>query len=339
MPEQAPPVPPRKKLGKGATRIGPFVVVDELGSGANARVLRARFSPQEEIHKMLPIERNEVVVLKVMRRSTEMAPEEAEAFTREADLLVMLDHPGVVRALSRGLHQGHIYIALEYVEGEHLGNVFAAFYQAQLRMRPEVALGLVSDLAEALAAVHDLVDPAGRPLGLVHRDLAPKNVLVDVGGNVRLLDFGTAIATATDAARPATIVGTPGYLAPEQARGEILTPAADVYPVGVMLFELLTGRRAFEVENLPDEATLQIHGAGTRPRWPSGIPVDKELRELVDHILNPDPRGRPQDGTALYHLLAPFVKDVETARTALSVVSRDLVLSNSDRPPPIYLAN
>lgn len=330
----APPVPPRRK---GAVRLGPFVIVDEIGQGGMSRLFRAKFLPEEGTATYVPAERGEVVVLKVMRTTADKAPEDAELFSKEADLLVMLDHPGIVRALTRGMHNGRVWIALEYVEGEDLGNVLAAFTQAQLRMKPEVVATLIHDVAEALAAAHALTDPRGRPLGLVHRDISPRNILLDLAGQPRVIDFGTSVFTGAEAKDALGVVGSPGYLAPEAARMEPVTQASDIYAVGVIFYELLTGRRAFPVENQPDEAILRTHAAGLKPKWPSRLPIPDAFIEVVDSMLSAQPDDRPRDGSELFHLVAPLVKDLDAGRYALSLVSRDLVLSNSERPPPLFV--
>jgi serine/threonine-protein kinase len=306
-------------------------------------VFRARYMPQDEDGPRLPLERGDVVVLKVMRKQMDLAADEAEAFSREAEILVTLDHPGIVSALTRGVHAGRVWLALEYVEGEDVANVLSAFSHAELRMRPDVAAVLIADLASALGAAHALADPRGRRQGLVHRDLAPRNILIDVGGNVRLFDFGSALIAQAPAPSDKNPVGTPGYLAPEQARAYLdgtfapLTAAVDTYAVGVLFFELLTGRRAFNFGNLPDDKVLELHARGERPRWPSRIAIPREYTDVVDILVAPDPSERPADGGALYHLVAPLARDLDAGRHALGVVARDLVLSNRDRPPPLYV--
>jgi serine/threonine protein kinase len=331
------PVRPAAKSARSSVRVGPFSILDEIGTGGMARVFRARYAPEGEAAQ-LPLDVGDVVVVKVMRRQSDAAPEEAEMFNREAEILVTLDHPGIVSAISRGVHAGRVWIALEYVEGEDLGNVIHAFHNASLRMKPDVAIALLSDVAQAIAAAHALVDPRGRPLGLVHRDLSPSNILLDIGGFARLFDFGNAIFT-TEGKPTEGVIGSPGYLAPEQARQEQATPATDVYALGVLLYELLSGRRAFPVENMPDDAVVATHAAGARPRWPERIVLPPELTELTNRMLSPDPSERPADGGALYYELQNFVGDMEKARSALSIVARDLVLSNRQRPAPIYLSH
>jgi eukaryotic-like serine/threonine-protein kinase len=309
--------------------------MDDLGAGETARVFRARYRPRDE-DRDLGLEYGTVVVLKVLRNHAELSPEKVETFQREAELLVMLDHPGIVKAITRGINAGRVWMALEYVEGESLRTIVDVLARDALRMKTQVVLSLMSELCAALAAAHELVDPRGHSLGVVHRDISPSNILVDINGSPRLIDFGNALLSARES--PAEgVVGTPGYMAPEQARGEPVTPATDVYALGLIMFELLTSQRAYPVESLPDALVLQTHAHASRLDWPDHFEISGRIRTIVDHALHEDADMRPPDAGALYHLLAPMVKDLEESRRALLAVARDLVQTNAERPEPLYV--
>lgn len=327
--------PPSPRQKKKSVRIGPFELLDELGVGGAARVLRARYRPSAD-DAPLALERGAPVVLKVMRKEFEGAPDEAAAFGKEGELLGMLDHPGLVRLHSRGTNAGRMWLALEYIEGESVGTILTAFQQAQLRMKPDVAVTLIADLCEALSFAHSLTDPAGLRLGLCHSDLSPRNVLVDIKGQTHIIDFGEAFLSGKE--RPkANITGSPGYLAPEVAKGEPPSAASDVYQIGLILFELLTGRRAYPVEDLPDGAILEAHANGERAGWPANLQFPPDLIEIVDDALDEDPASRPPDATALYHQVVGQVRDIEAGRRKLAMIAQDLVRSNSDRPPALFV--
>ena len=133
------------------------------------------------------------------------------------------------------------------------------------------------------------------------------------------------------------MVGTPGYMAPEQARGEQLTQGVDVYAVGVLLFEMLTSRRAFDVDNLPDARVLAAHAANERAPWPTGIEVPLDLQQLVDQATADAPEDRPADAAALYALVEGLCADPDEARERLALVVHDLVLTDPERPPPLFV--
>lgn len=317
-------------------RVGPFVLLDELSGGGSARMFRARYRPLPA-DAPLALEEDDVVVIKVLRDQAVREPKQVNAFTREAELLAMVDHPCVVRGLTRGVTSGRIWTAIEYVEGEDLSTLFQAARLEQLRLRPEVALVILLDLLAGLAAAQAVVDPRGRPLGLIHRDLSPKNVVLDMKGQTRLVDFGAALLSVREEPVDGEIIGTPGYLAPEQARGEQLTQGVDVYSVGLLAFEMLTGTKAFSVDNLPDARILAAHAGNERAPWPSGLEIPLDVKQLVDQATAASPEERPADAAALYALVEGLLPEPEEARARLALVVRDLVMTNPDRPPPLFV--
>ena len=317
-------------------RVGPFVLLDELSGGGSARMFRARYRPLPA-DAPLALEEDDVVVIKVLRDQAVREPKQVNAFTREAELLAMVDHPCVVRGLTRGVTSGRIWTAIEYVEGEDLSTLFQAARLEQLRLRPEVALVILLDLLAGLAAAQAVVDPRGRPLGLIHRDLSPKNVVLDLKGQTRVIDFGAALLSVREEPVDGEIIGTPGYLAPEQARGEQLTQGVDVYSVGLLAFEMLTGTKAFSVDNLPDARILAAHAGNERAPWPTGLEIPLDVKQLVDQATAASPEERPADAAALYALVEGLLPEPEEARARLALVVRDLVLTNPDRPPPLFV--
>ncbi|MCP4501241.1 MAG: serine/threonine protein kinase [Deltaproteobacteria bacterium] len=313
-------------------RLGPFVFVDELALGSTSRILRARYRPRQEDGE-LPLERGVPVVLKVMR--SEM--DDAAAFTREAEILSLLDHPGLLRLITKGLTSSRLWMALEYVEGESLQNVMQALEQDERRLRPELALRIVGELLEAVSAAHTLVDPRGVPVGLVHCDLSPNNVLIDIHGHVRVLDFGASYLSAREPP-PGNVIGSPGYLAPEVAQGVSPTPRSDVYQIGLLLFELLTGRRAYHVQGQTDAAALEAHANASRAPWPTTISIPAQIKALVDQALETDPARRLQDAGAFYHRLAPLLSQHQSEESNLiRRIATDLISSNSERPAPFFI--
>jgi len=323
-------------MSDSTPRIGPFAFVDELGGGATSRILRARYRPRDD-DAPLPLERGAPVVLKVMRQTYQDAPDDVTPFTREAEILALLDHPGLVRLVTKGMTADRLWMALEYIEGESLAHVMAALEQADRRLRPELAVRIGASLLEALSSAHTMVDPVGGPTGLVHCDLSPNNVLLDIHGHVRLIDFGTAYLSAREPP-PTQVIGSPGYLAPETAQGVGPTPRSDVYQVGLLLFELLTGRRAYDVQGQTDAAVLETHANGARSSWPSQLTFDPDLIGLVEDALANDPARRPQDAGAFYHRLAPFVSPSRAPEEDLMRrIACDLVSSNTERPAPFFV--
>lgn len=318
------------------TRVGPFVLMDQLAEGATADIYRAKYQPEAGESHQLALQPDDVVVVKLLREHTSASATDWDRVNTEAELLVLLDHPSLVRAISRGMSEGRIWLALEYIEGETLSLVVDAFARANMRMKPELALCLAADVCAGLAALHGLVDARSQNLGLVHRDISPRNILLDLEGHARLIDFGNVWRPANGTPQR-TIVGTPGYLSPEQARGEPLTQASDVYALGVLLFEWLTSRPAYDVAALPDSTILAMHGQGVRDDWPDDIAVPAALRALVEAALQNDPAARPANAAVFFHELTSMVPTGDSARRALRLVARDLLRSNAERPPPLFV--
>jgi serine/threonine protein kinase len=216
------------------TAIGPYQVVRLLGRGGMAEVHLAI------AHGASGFERQ--VAIKTLAPGFEDEPALVRALIREARLGGALHHRNLVAVLGLGVADGY-YVVLEYVDGGDL----AAHLRGAV---PEpLALHVVHEVALGLAYLHAARDPRGLPLAIVHRDVGPANVLVSTTGDVKLADFGIAKATAlADRTAAGTRKGRYSYMAPEQLAGEPVTPAADQFGLGVMLVELVTGRRPFAGE-------------------------------------------------------------------------------------------
>ncbi|MEB2323216.1 MAG: serine/threonine-protein kinase, partial [Sorangiineae bacterium] len=209
-------------------------------------------------------------------------------FLDEARIQAQLQHPGVAQILDAASdEQGAPYVVVEYVEGRNLSDVHHRAQKLGVRLAwPDaVALGIV--LGEALAHVHERVDPSGKPLAIVHRDLSPQNVMIGYGGDLKLIDFGTARAENRRCHTVAGIVfAKPGYVAPEVANNHPGGVPADLYAFGIMLWELVAGRRF-----LAGDATehLAAVAAGTRSPSPLAQLVDapRELDRVIARLTAP----------------------------------------------------
>ncbi|QKW20256.1 serine/threonine protein kinase [Kitasatospora sp. NA04385] len=238
-----------------------------LGQGGGARVLRA-----------VDLRLGREVALKVLHQGA------SEDFTRrfaaEARTLARLRHRGLVEVYDYGRADDRPYLVLELVDGPTLADALRA---SALSVPATVRLG--RELARTLAFVH--------ACGVVHRDVKPSNVLIDASGAPRLADFGIARspvdadAADADATRTGFVVGTPAYLAPEQIRGEGARPAADVYALGLLLIECLTGQRVYPGGPIEAAVARLLHA----PSIPDGIPA--RLARALRAMTRPDPAARP----------------------------------------------
>jgi eukaryotic-like serine/threonine-protein kinase len=216
-------------------RIGPYQVLRKLGQGGMAQVLLALAVGASGFQKH--------VALKTLLPELVGDGELERLLIEEARLMAGLSHRGLVQVHDLGVDDGVYYVRLDWVDGVDL---------RALRPLPvELVLLIAEELAAVLAYVHAACDAQGRPLGLVHRDVSPSNVLVSRSGEVRLADFGLAKATRLrDVTRANQRKGTYAYMSPEQAAGEPLSAASDQFSLGATLYELATGRRPFEADTV-----------------------------------------------------------------------------------------
>jgi serine/threonine-protein kinase len=161
-------------------------------------------------------------------------------------------------------------------------------------------------------------------------------VVVDLKGHARIVDFSTALLSLREEPS-AERVGVPGYWAPEQARGDQLTSGVDVYAVGLLMFELLSGERAFNVDTFTDKALHDMHANNRRAPWPRNLELPIEVRAVVDAALGDTPEDRPPDAAAMYAQVEALLEDPEESQRRLAVVARDLVWSNPEKPTPLFV--
>jgi eukaryotic-like serine/threonine-protein kinase len=254
-----------------------YRLISRLGSGGMAEVWLAEDT-------MLA---RRVALKFLLERFTQDA-QFVERFRREASSAAGLQHPNVVGVFDRGEHEGLHYIAMEYVEGASLKEM--------------ITRGL--SVGEAVEIIRQVLAGArfAHAQGIVHRDLKPQNVLIDGEGRARVADFGIARAGASEITQTGSVLGTAQYLSPEQAQGLLVTPASDLYSVGVMLYEALTGQVPFEGDSAVTVAMKQV---SERPRPPSELnpEVPRALDAVVLRALAKDPANRFASADEFLHAL------------------------------------
>src|SRR5690606_10307553 len=232
-----------------------------------------------------------------------MRPERAgdtrflDLFMREARLSMSLAHQNIVPVFDFGRIDDQVFLAMERVEGKDLGSSIA---KAGKGMPPLLAAFIAAESGQALDYAHHRKGPDGTNLGIVHRDVTPRNVLLSWSGEVKLTDFGIA-ALAGDG--PTKLIGTPAYMAPEQARGEPTDVRADVYAVGMVLREALTGERGRRGDDR--ETVLAAAQQGKLDPWPEGF--DSPLRPIVDKATATNRDDRYPDARAMLEELDAFI--------------------------------
>jgi serine/threonine protein kinase len=296
-------------------RFGDFEVIEVAGEGGMGVVYRAR---------QITLER--IVALKVISPQVADTPDFTTRFRRESRLAASIDHPHVVAVHSAGELEGRPYIAMQWVDGVSLGDLLAdGVPLEEARMRR-----IISQLAGALDAAH------GR--GLVHRDVKPPNVLVrSIAGSdhAYLTDFGIARNVKVGASRltkTTQTVGTVGYMAPEQIKGEPTDGRADLYSLGVILYQCLSGRRPFEHDT--EVALMFAHVNEERPRPSSVRPELAPFDDLVVRALALDPADRFQTGAELAEELARTGTQPAAVADETRTGVTQLLPEDAEPPPP-----
>jgi serine/threonine-protein kinase len=275
-------------------RLGPFTIDRELGSGAMGTVYSGIYS-----------ETGQRVAIKVMAPGLGTKETAAARFEREAAILKQFKHPNIVRLFGIGRYRGTPYYAMEYVQGESLDHVLAR--RGRLSWEEVVALG--KQLCAALQHAH--------AQGVIHRDLKPSNLMILPDGTLKLTDFGIAKdLDVTQLTSANCTVGTASYMSPEQCQGSRnLTHKSDLYSLGVVFYELLTGRKPFEAENAMDMFLQHVKGKFERPsRRVLDVPV--WLDTLICQLLEKKPEHRPLDAAMVATVLDTIQEKVEAQQSA-----------------------
>ena len=292
------------------TRIGPYEIVAPLGAGGMGQVYRARDAKL-----------NRDVAIKALPDLFADDPERIARFEREAQLLAALNHQHIAAIYGLEEAAGARFLILELIEGESLAETLN---RGPLSLKE--TMGAARQIVDALEAAHEK--------GIVHRDLKPANIMVTPEGQIKILDFGLAKALESEqqsgslsptltfgATQAGVILGTAAYMSPEQAKGRLADKRSDVWAFGCVLFEMLTGRRAFEGDDVSDTLACVLRG---EPEWTALPPdVPPGIRALLKGCLEKDRRARIPDISVVRYLMA------EAASVPVPVAS-----APSSGPPP-----
>lgn len=296
-------------------RLGRYQILSPLGAGGMGEVYRARDQR---------LERD--VAIKVLPEALARNPERLARFEREAKVVAGLTHPNILEIHDFGEEVGITFAVTEVLEGENLRR---RLDKQPLEWRDAVEIGAA--IADALAAAHRA--------GIVHRDLKPENVFLTDDGLTKVLDFGLAkavhaerssqdasdLATASMPTRAGTVLGTPGYMSPEQVRGQLVDHRTDIFALGCLLYEALCGQRAFAGDTQADRAS-SILTQRPAPLHEIGSHAPEDVQKIVDRCLEKSPARRFQDASDLAFALRSLVTDAAMPATAPGVMSKKTLM-------------
>ncbi|MHB1568627.1 MAG: Stk1 family PASTA domain-containing Ser/Thr kinase [Solirubrobacteraceae bacterium] len=275
---------------------GRYRVLSRLGAGGMADVFLAE---DEQLRRQ--------VALKLLHRRFAADPDFVERFRREAQAAAGLQHPNVVSVYDRGSYDDTYFIAMEYLPGRSLKQLI----REEAPLDPVRAIDIAIQILKAARFAHRR--------GVIHRDLKPHNVIIDDADQAKVTDFGIARAGASDMTETGSIMGTAQYLSPEQAQGHTVGAASDMYSVGVVLYEMLTGRVPFDGES---PVAIALKHVAQAPVPPSQLnpAIGPELDQTVLWVLNKDAADRPQNAdeliAVLEHCRSTIVSGVAPEHTA-----------------------
>ncbi len=279
--------------------IGPYLLESRIASGGMAEVFVARRVGPHGFTKRVALKR----ILPQFARD----PDFVAMFIDEARVAAQLDHPNIVQIFDFGEQQGALYLAMELVRGTNVNRVLRTVAERGEAAPVDVALCIALDTARALAYAHAARGEDGRPLGLVHRDVSPANILLARTGHVKLSDFGIARAAGVDARTDdGRLRGKLGYMSPEQVMGRTLDGRSDVFTLVVVLAELLLGEPLFAASNDLD-ILLRIRDVDLSVLQRSTRLIPSEVRRLLLLGLERDPANRP-DAAELAETIAALVR-------------------------------
>jgi serine/threonine-protein kinase len=291
-------------------RFGRYMLFDKIGEGGMARIYLGREKTELGGERLVVVKQ----ILPMLASSRTFS----KLLCDEAKLAAELGHGNIVQVLDLGREESVLYIAMEYVEGFDLRQLLQHCTRSKTPLPTEFSLYIVAQVLRALEHAHTRADEAGTSLGVIHRDVSPSNVLLSFDGEVKLCDFGIARAIGMGEDLFADAVqGKAGYMSPEIAEGQPADERSDVFSAGIILYELLSGRRLYRQEK-GSPPSLEQARACMIPELPeAGYPEESRLRSLVMRALAKSPSERYPSARQMLTDLEAYIADTGTFASAL----------------------
>jgi len=299
-----------------------YVLVEHIATGGMAEIYRAQYAGIEGFAKEL--------VVKTLREDFAARDDVVSMFLDEARVAATLTHNNVVHTYDLGELGGEYFIAMELLKGEELVSVLRASLQHGRAIPLELALGIIMQSCEGLHYVHTRTDDTGRPLGLVHRDINPTNIHVGYDGICKILDFGIAATRASAVAKKGQVAGKLAYMAPEQLQGQPLDGRADIFPLGVILYEMCLRQRLFRGPR--EEVTRRVLEGDIPPPTFVDPQFPPQLEAIIMKALEVDPGDRYQNCDHMFRDLDAFLTERNLTSTSRKVSALMVDLFGEGKP-------
>ncbi len=296
---------------KGPTRLGSYEILGKLARGGMAELFLARAVGPQGFEKL--------VVLKKVLPQYAAIPRFVRLFLDEAKLAAGLEHPNIAHVFDMGTVDGNYFFTMEFVHGQDVRSTLHRGFQVKRLVPIEHVVQVGRAVASALHYAHERRRADGTLLDIVHRDVSPSNIMVSYDGDIKLLDFGVAKASnSSTKTRTGTLKGKVSYMSPEQAKGSAVDRRSDIFSLGIVLWEMLTGARLFRGEN--DLATIQMI-INERAPAPTTVRPEcpPELEKIILHALEPDPTMRIQTARQLQVELESLARETRLDQSPVSL--------------------
>ncbi len=292
-----------------------YKVIERIDAGGMAEVFKANSTSMQGFEKLVAIKR----ILPNLTQNERFV----RMFLDEAKVSLHLNHTNCVHVFDLGIADGTYFIVMEFIDGTNLKKLIEFLHKHNQRMAVEQAVFIAIEVCKGLTHAHEKKDQEGHPLDIVHRDISPPNILLSKAGEVKITDFGLAKAKSqAESTDPGVVKGKFGYLSPEAAHGEEIDARTDIFAVGILLWEMLAGRRLFLGES--DYETLQLVRKAQVPRIDEvRSDVPSELVNVLMRALTGDPNDRYQTAKDLADGLGHFLFDYGRVVTSYHIA--DLV--------------
>ena len=313
--------------GAQETRLGPFIVLGVIASTIHSQLLRVRYQPD---HRMLgpefqsshsSLKPNHIALLKIVREEYQAHVQLGRAYDFEADLLVMLDHPGIIRSIAKGMHHGRKWIALEDIQGGTILQLREALEGTEQRLHPNLVVHFISEMADALIALHNITLPKFSGSWVTHGSIQPGNILLDGHGALHIYDF-SFLRTAEYQPEFRDMEDHWRYQSPENSVAGTLGPPADIYSLGLIAHELVTGVRLFSMD-MSDSDCLGLLKGRPRLDWAEGIDIPVELQTLICEMTTPNPAQRIPNAQILKQKIHQGIGLTPHSKAAMAMLARD----------------